>query len=138
MFAYCLNNPVNHIDPHGDLVLIDDLAVIGIAAVAAVAVLLVPPPPVNITAPPVFERLVDAITLPIKVGAVILEAKTKGKENILDTGLSHLSDEEIAARARDKTRSKAERKRYQKEEKARGQRNVRKRNDLFLFIVLLR
>ena len=44
-----------------------------------------------------------------------------------DTGLSDLSDEEISRRARDKSLSGEERRRYQTEEKVRGLRNKQKR-----------
>lgn len=46
-----------------------------------------------------------------------------------DTGLSHLTDAELQAGARDKTVSRALRRRYQREEKYRGLRNARKRKD---------
>lgn len=44
-----------------------------------------------------------------------------------DTGLADLTDSEISKRARDKSLSGQERKRYQKEEKIRGERNKQKR-----------
>ena len=44
-----------------------------------------------------------------------------------DTGLRGLSDDEVSRRARDKSLSGKERKRYQKEEKVRGNRNKQKR-----------
>jgi RHS repeat-associated protein len=50
-----------------------------------------------------------------------------GKKHIKDTGLANTPDSEISAKARDKSISKEERKRYQKEEKARGLRNKSKR-----------
>ncbi|WP_295448874.1 RHS repeat-associated core domain-containing protein [uncultured Thiodictyon sp.] len=53
-----------------------------------------------------------------------------GKQNVKDTGLSDLTDEEVADRARDRSLSGEERRRYQKEEKARGQRNKEKRNPI--------
>lgn len=49
-----------------------------------------------------------------------------GKQNILDTGLAHLSDEEIDDMARN-GKTKAERRRAQKEQKARHRRNIQKR-----------
>ncbi|WP_411828650.1 RHS repeat-associated core domain-containing protein [Metapseudomonas otitidis] len=51
------------------------------------------------------------------------------KQNISDSGLTHLSDEEISARARDRSLSGEERRRYQKEEKSRGERNKEKRRN---------
>ncbi len=52
----------------------------------------------------------------------------RGKRNVRDTGLADLTDEEVSARARDKSVSKAERRRAQREEKARKQRNKQKRD----------
>jgi len=43
-----------------------------------------------------------------------------------DTGLANVSDADIQDRARDKSLSREERRRYQKEEKARGLRNRNK------------
>lgn len=54
-------------------------------------------------------------------------SKSKGKENVRDTGLQDLSDEEVSRRARDKSLSGEERRKYQKEEKARKLRNKGKR-----------
>jgi uncharacterized protein RhaS with RHS repeats len=53
-----------------------------------------------------------------------------GKQNVRDTGLADKTDDEISAGARDKSKSKAERKKYQKEEKARGLRNRARRGRL--------
>jgi len=50
-----------------------------------------------------------------------------GRQNQGDSGLEGLPDSEIQRRARDATLTPSERRRYQKEEKARGLRNVRKR-----------
>lgn len=44
-----------------------------------------------------------------------------------DTGLARLTDAEILAGARDRTRTAAERRRFQREAKYRGLRNARKR-----------
>jgi len=51
--------------------------------------------------------------------------------NERDTGLRDLSDEEVSRRARDRSLSGEERRRYQKEEKARGLRNKQKRQNKF-------
>ena len=58
-------------------------------------------------------------------------AMSKNRVERPDSGLSHLPDEEISARARDKTLSGDERRRYQKEEKLRGNRNKQKRQSNF-------
>jgi RHS repeat-associated protein len=50
-----------------------------------------------------------------------------GKQNKKDSGLAKESDADISRKARDKSLSPAERKRYQTEEKARGLRNKEKR-----------
>jgi len=52
-----------------------------------------------------------------------------GRQNQSDSGLANLSDEEISQRARDKSLSGEERRRCQKEEKARGERNRNKRRN---------
>jgi RHS repeat-associated protein len=52
-----------------------------------------------------------------------------GNQNVGDTGLIGVSDEEVASRARDRSLSGEERRRYQKEEKARQQRNKQKRGN---------
>jgi hypothetical protein len=51
----------------------------------------------------------------------------KGKQNVRDTGLAGLSDDEVSRRARDRSLPPEDRRRYQKEEKARKQRNKQKR-----------
>ncbi len=51
-----------------------------------------------------------------------------GKQNIRDTGLRGIPDDQIQKGARDKSIPKDQRKRYQKEEKARTERNKQKRN----------
>lgn len=50
-----------------------------------------------------------------------------GKQNIRDTGMVDMSDEEVSRQARDPNASKEERQKAKKEEKARKQRNKRKR-----------
>ncbi len=52
-----------------------------------------------------------------------------GKQNVRDSGLRDVSDDEISRRARDPSLSPEERRRYQKEEKARGLRNKQKRGN---------
>jgi RHS repeat-associated protein len=50
-----------------------------------------------------------------------------GRKNVRDSGLSHLDTPTINRRAHDKSLSKEQRKRYQKEQKGRKERNKRKR-----------
>ncbi|MGH2770928.1 MAG: hypothetical protein ACRDJF_10475 [Actinomycetota bacterium] len=61
------------------------------------------------------------------VGGLIAHMAKGGKQRKRDSGLEGLSDEEVLRRARDPSLPEAERRRYQREEKARGQRNKRKR-----------
>jgi hypothetical protein len=51
-----------------------------------------------------------------------------GNQNIKDSGLANKTDQEIQEGARDPTKSSEERRRHQREEKARGLRNKEKRN----------
>ena len=60
-------------------------------------------------------------------GITVVKAKSKGKENQKDSGLIGTSDAEIARRIKDPQTSKKEKKRLQKEQKARGNRNKSKR-----------
>jgi hypothetical protein len=53
----------------------------------------------------------------------------KGRQNIRDTGLREIPDDEISRRARDKDLPSQERQRYIREEKARQLRNKEKRNN---------
>ena len=52
-----------------------------------------------------------------------------GKQNVRDTGLINVSDEEINRRLKDSKTSPQERKRLNKEQKGRGERNKRKRKE---------
>ncbi|HGM7335748.1 TPA: RHS repeat domain-containing protein [Stenotrophomonas maltophilia] len=54
---------------------------------------------------------------------------SKGKENVRDSGLRDLTDEEVSRRARQSGISGKEKRRYQTEEKARGLRNKTKREE---------
>ncbi|MHC9165525.1 hypothetical protein, partial [Pseudomonas aeruginosa] len=52
-----------------------------------------------------------------------------GNQNKRDSAFSEMTDEEVSAKARDRSISAEERRRYQREEKARGQRNREKRRN---------
>jgi hypothetical protein len=52
-----------------------------------------------------------------------------GKQNVSDTGLKDVPLDVIKQKARDKSLPPKERKRHQKEEKARGERNKQKRKN---------
>jgi hypothetical protein len=62
-------------------------------------------------------------------GGVVAFSKTSHTQG--DSGLRDVSDEEVSRRARDRTLSGEERRRYQTEEKLRGQRNKQKRGSNF-------
>ena len=68
-------------------------------------------------------KFVDAVE---NIGKTLF-AKTKGKENVRDSGLANESDEEVSRKARDRSLPKSERRRYITEEKARKFRNKKKR-----------
>ena len=134
MFAYCLNNPANNIDPSGEIALVDDIVILSLAVVVilpVVVLITVPPIPVLEAIATELDNFVNETIETITYGANILFAKTKGKERIKDTGLEQESDEEISRKAHDNKLSKRERQRYKKEEKARGIRNRDKRIELY-------
>ena len=54
---------------------------------------------------------------------------SKGKENVRDSGLRDLTDEEVSRCARQPGMTGKEKRRYQTEEKARGLRNKTKREE---------
>jgi hypothetical protein len=69
-----------------------------------------------------------------QVGEIVDESfmlMSKSQHERPDSGLSDLSDEEVSRRARDKSLSGEERRRYQREEKIRGLRNRQKRQSNF-------
>ena len=67
--------------------------------------------------------------LPKSGCGINMSSSQGGKQNIKDTGLINVPNDEISRRARDKNLSGEERRRYQKEEKARGDRNKQKRKN---------
>ncbi|QKG85333.1 hypothetical protein GXN76_13185 [Kroppenstedtia pulmonis] len=62
-----------------------------------------------------------------RAGRTVMKFAKGGKQRVRDSGLAHLSNKEISRQAKNKSLSKKERARYQKEEKARTQRNKQKR-----------
>jgi uncharacterized protein RhaS with RHS repeats len=102
-YSYVNGNPISSVDPDGQL-----------------AFLLIPAVPFAITAADV------AMGATIAGGAYLLDTlifSKGGRQNIRDTGLIGVSDEEIGRRLKDPTTSAEERKRLVKEQKARGNRN---------------
>ena len=124
-YIYCENDPSNKIDPDGhswnfaaalfsvgigigEFLTGVAAAVTGVLAVAAVV-----------------ATAVAVVSVAYNAGR-IMEAR-KGKENVRDTGLTHVPDNIIQKRARDRSIPSSERQRYKKEEKARKLRNTAKR-----------
>lgn len=70
--------------------------------------------------------ITGAITANHNIKDIIYSKGHQGNEK--DTGLSNVTDEELEQRINDKNTSSKDKKRYQKEQKARGLRNTRKRN----------
>ena len=121
-FAYCLNNPVNMSDDEGDF------------AVAAGGTLYVAGAfgAANGWNPLGWVVLGTVAVLGIValVGELSYQASKGGKQRILDTGLTGVSDDEITDRLKDPTVPKYEKQRLRKEQKARKTRNVKKRKEL--------
>ncbi|NSW79070.1 MAG: hypothetical protein HPY54_08565 [Chthonomonadetes bacterium] len=116
-YLYCEHEPVNSVDPGGTT------PVAGALGAAAGAAAIDGPLPIG-----------DVIGAAIVIGLVILEARgKKGKERLRDTGLQDLPDDVVRQRARDRSLPPHERDRYRREEKARQQRNKKKRAEV-LFI----
>ena len=121
-FAYCLNNPVNMSDDEGDF------------AVAAGGTLYVAGAfgaangwnPIGW----VVLGTVAVLGIVALVGELSYQASKGGKQRILDTGLTGVSDDEITDRLKDPTVPKYEKQRLRKEQKARKTRNVKKRKEL--------
>ena len=112
-YAYCVNDPLQWVDSDGRQ-LVEALPLAGAAALADGPL-------------PIGEIIAIGVVAIAAVGAIVCWARGKGKENVRDTGLRDIPDEEISRRARDKNLPPQERQRYQREEKARGLRNKRKR-----------
>ena len=110
-FAYCLNNPVNMSDDEGDF------------AVAAGGTLYVAGAfgAANGWNPLGWVVLGTVAVLGIValVGELSYQASKGGKQRILDTGLTGVSDDEITDRLKDPTVPKYEKQRLRKEQKAR-------------------
>ena len=117
LYTYALNSPVVARDPLG---LCPPCVAVALVAGAVVV-----------------EAGIDAAVVAggIIVGAIIGQvvidsiSERGGKQNVKDTGLIGVPDAEIKRKARDKSISGEERRRYQKEEKGRKQRNKPKRGN---------
>ena len=111
LYSYVKNSPLNWGDPSG---------------LCPVCVVVIPP---IVTAGIQVGTIVGGIIAGAIIGDVILDSihESRGKENKRDTGLIGQTDDEIKRKARDKSLSKDERRRYQTEEKAKKLRNKQKR-----------
>jgi RHS repeat-associated protein len=140
LYGYVANNPVNYIDPYGLTGL--EAAIGGAGAYAAGGSALagaaagVATAGVGIGAYALTSWAIEGT--PLGEGAIgdwvydklhppANEMGKGGKQNVRDTGLAGIPDAEISRRARDRSLPPEERRRYQKEEKARKQRNKNKR-----------
>jgi RHS repeat-associated protein len=111
MYLYVMANPVCYLDPLG-------AALSGpILALAGGCTLADGPLPIG-----------DLIALALIAGALIINVCSKGgKQNIKDTALENVGDDVVADQARNKDLDSKDRRRFQREEKARKQRNKQKR-----------
>jgi hypothetical protein len=69
---------------------------------------------------------VAVVALGVTVGIYYYKG---GKQNIKDSGLTGMTDQQIKDKLKDPHTSKAEKQRLQKEQKARGSRNKQKRSN---------
>lgn len=129
LYTYAHNNPIRYIDPSGH----DPIPAWATRINAGEGTeedyqtaLSVDPDAWAGHANTVVKRAIKAAQERAQEEEKVVSASKAEKERP-DSGLSDLSDEEISKRARDKSLSGAERRRYQKEEKIRGNRNKQKR-----------
>ncbi len=111
LYGYVVEDPVNGIDPTGEIVFVAALPFAADALVSAAGVT---------------AGIIAGSTVGQYLSDNVMFSKG-GKQNIRDTGLAGKSDQEIHDGARDQSLPKDERERYKKEEKARGDRNKQKR-----------
>lgn len=112
-YAYAEDNPIQNTDPNGLSVTCD-------ASSCTIS-----------EGDSLLQLAVDTLHVGAVYAATLAENamySKGGKQNVRDTGLIGVSDEEIDARLRDPTTSAAEKQRLQKEQKARGTRNKKKRS----------
>ena len=119
-FAYCGNNPIHRIDIAGkwwQLALEGVGAGGGLFAVLTTALSVVTP----------IAIVAVVVVVAVAVAAAVMYAKGH-QGNMRDTGLRDMTDQEIADRLKDPAISAEEKRRLQREQKARGDRNKRKRD----------
>lgn len=119
MFAYCNNNPINYFDPTGEVAVVDDLAIVGIALIAfAVAGFIL------VTFPTIVDTTVDSVNLPDT-----FHLSKGGRQNQRKTWLRDWTDDEIDDALRKKSLPKKQLKDLVTEQKGRKTRNKQKRNE---------
>jgi hypothetical protein len=127
LYLYCKNDAINYYDPDGNVAIVDDAVyvVVGVGVCVSYVV-------INTDWQKAGEGLASGFS---QIGNAlgngmnnIVKFAKGGNQNVKDTGLEGVSDEEVSRSARDKSLSPEERLRYQREEKARGLRNKNKRN----------
>jgi RHS repeat-associated protein len=131
LYAYVGNNPVLYVDPSGHSAICQGGSLTKTWASTMwwlpTADLVLPIGDIIYVGGTVVTGAIEyGPMLVLAVDSLIAQA-SRGKQNVRDSGLSDVPDEEISRLARDKTLTSNERQRYIKEEKARGLRNVKKR-----------
>lgn len=121
LYTYCYNNPLIYIDPSGHLSLKDISSFINKVKKSILIK--------NDSFHSNFTHSEDGAIELDDSGSVSYEAIFYSKKRTVrrDSGLADYSDEEISKKARDKSLSPKERKRFITEEKIRGYRNKQKR-----------
>ena len=124
IFAYCIDNPISFGDSSGEGIV---SALIGDELSYILQIL-----EAAILEGPSVELIIGVIiitSISVLI-AKIYQMSKGGKQNIRDTGLIGTTDEEIEKKIKDPTTPKLEKERLKKEQKARGNRNKKKREQM--------